>query len=188
MIGRSGGFRRIAVAAQIGCDHSVVLRQLRGRLLHDIAVGDDGTVYVSDSRAQTVYRVTPDGVVDPWLELGAGRNPNGLLVDGDRLLVAVNPEHAVLAIDRSDRTITTFAVLPSGLTDGLEAATGGAVLASQNEGRLLLIAPDGAISTLLDTTVVARPCADIESVPELDLVLIPTYVDGRLVAYRVPMG
>jgi hypothetical protein len=126
--------------------------------------------------------------VDRWLDVAERGNPNGLAISGDRLLVGINPAHAILAVSLADRSVETLAVLPHGLVDGLEPLSDGSLLVTQNEGRLFRIAPDGTFEKLVDTTVIERNLADLEVVPTMDLVLIPTYIDGSLVAYRVPLS
>jgi len=158
-----------------------------GRFLNDIAVGPDGSAYVSDSGARAVYRVPPGGTAERWLDLADHGNPNGLAISGDRLLIGVNPAHVILAVDLADRAVETFALLPHGLIDGIEPLADGSLLVTQNEGRLFRVAPDGTLEKLVDTTVIERNLADLEVVPDRSLVLVPTYLDGPLVAYSVPL-
>jgi hypothetical protein len=57
------------------------------RFLNDLATAPDGTVYVSDSQAFRVYAVK-DGKAAIFVEgEDAVETPNGLLVDGNRLIV-----------------------------------------------------------------------------------------------------
>jgi hypothetical protein len=55
------------------------------QFLNDVAIGDDGTVYVSDTLGNKIYAVK-DGKASVFAE-GNVEYPNGLLVDGDRLIV-----------------------------------------------------------------------------------------------------
>jgi sugar lactone lactonase YvrE len=158
-----------------------------GRFLNDITVGPDGSAFVSDSSARVVWRVAPDGSVERWLDLADRGNPNGLTILGDRLMIGLNPNHEVVAVDLADRSVEPFAILPHGLIDGLEPLADGTLLVTHNEGRLFRVATDGSIDKLIDTTVIERNLADLEIVPAQDLVLVPTYIDGSLVAYRVPL-
>jgi hypothetical protein len=54
--------------------------------LNDVAASDDGSVFVSDMLANIIYRVS-DGSVEAWLQDEALMMPNGLWVDGGRLVV-----------------------------------------------------------------------------------------------------
>ncbi len=148
-------------------------------------MAEDGTAFVSDSRAGRIYRIAGDGAAEAWLELGGEGNPNGLLVHEDRLLVALNPVHRVIAVDLDDRERHHLAMLPPGIIDGLEPLGNGAVLASGFDGKLFRIGPDGEVSKLYDSSTLDRPCADIEFVPERNMVLIPTYLEGQVVALQL---
>ena len=46
--------------------------------LNDVAVGEDGTVYVSDTPMNTIWRLK-DGTFEPWLANDELNGPNGLL-------------------------------------------------------------------------------------------------------------
>lgn len=155
------------------------------RFLNDVAVGPDGAAFVSDSSGRAIYRVLPDGAVDRWLDLAAHGNPNGIAVAGNRMLIGVNPAHTILAVDLVDRSIDTFAVLPHGLIDGVEPLADGSLLVTHNEGRLYRISPTGDVDKLVDTSVLERNLADLEVVPDEDLVLVPTYIDGSLIGYHL---
>jgi sugar lactone lactonase YvrE len=156
-----------------------------GQLLNDIAVSEDGTVFVSDSRAGVVFRIASDSTVERWLELGSEK-PNGLLFEKGRLLVALNPTHRIVSVDPNTRATQHLAMLPPGILDGLEPLGNGGLLVSLNEGKLFQVDPNGAVVKLYDSSNIDRLCADIEVVPERSLVLVPTYLDGKVMALRIP--
>ncbi|HEX9149454.1 MAG TPA: ATP/GTP-binding protein [Thermoanaerobaculia bacterium] len=56
------------------------------KFLNDVAVGPSGDVYVSDTLGDAIYRCTTSCEV--LVKSDALEGPNGLLVDGDRLIVA----------------------------------------------------------------------------------------------------
>jgi hypothetical protein len=56
-------------------------------LLNGVAVDADGAVYVSDTPTNTIWRLK-DGSFEPWLANDKLNGPNGLLVQGDTLIVA----------------------------------------------------------------------------------------------------
>lgn len=100
--------------------------------LNDVALGGDGAVYVSDTEANAVWRVSPDGRSYGRVgAVGSLRSPNGLLADprGDGLLVAAW-EGALLALD-PDSSVTLLAEPRAAENlDGIQAAPGGGVLIS----------------------------------------------------------
>lgn len=94
------------------------------RFLNDVTVGHDGAVYVSDSRADAVYRVDPAG--EEWSRHGAAGSlsgVNGLHADpaGPGLVVA-GWEGAVLRLD-PDSSVTLLAdPLDAENLDGIQPA------------------------------------------------------------------
>lgn len=156
-----------------------------GAGLNDVAVADDGTVYVSDFRADTVFRVRDD-VAEAWLKGPEIGRPNGLHLDGGRLLVGNNADGCVKSVDVATREVRTLARLGAGTIDGIEKDADGNLLVSHNEGRLFRISPDGQVTRLLDTTVLGLPCANFAWIEESRLAVCPAFTESRIVAWRIP--
>ncbi len=57
------------------------------KFLNDTAVDKDGNIYVSDMATNVIWRLS-GGKFEKWLESAALKNPNGLYVEGDTLIVA----------------------------------------------------------------------------------------------------
>jgi len=149
---------------------------------NDVAVDSSGRVYLSDTRQGVIYRLTPEGL-QPWLD-GVGQ-PNGLQVSGNELLIGVNSDHSIQAANLETGALRTVARLGPGTIDGIRSDGAGDLLVSHWEGRVLRIAADGTVTKLLDTSVVEEQCADFEYLPEQGLLVVPTFLDGRVVAYRL---
>lgn len=86
--------------------------------LNDVTA-EAGQAFVSDFMTHTIWRYA-DGAMTPWLEDPALAHPNGLLLDGDRLIVGswgegMRPDFsteqpgALIAIDLADQQIETLA-------------------------------------------------------------------------------
>jgi hypothetical protein len=58
------------------------------RFLNDVAAAPNGELFVSDFEANRIYRLNRQRQPEIWLEGPALQNPNGLIVDGDHLVVA----------------------------------------------------------------------------------------------------
>ena len=67
--------------------------------------------------------------------------------------------------------------------NGIKVDRDGNYLVSQWEGRLYRIAPSGSVEKLIDTSTPGLNIADFEYVPDRDLVIIPTFLDDRIIAY-----
>ncbi|MFH1313397.1 MAG: SMP-30/gluconolactonase/LRE family protein [Candidatus Eisenbacteria bacterium] len=152
--------------------------------LNDIAIDAAGTMYVSDSRNSVIFGYTDDGFKE-WLKSDDIQNPNGIRVDGDRLLVGNNGDNRLKAVDLATREVTTVTQLSQGIIDGVEVDGGGNYIVSHWEGRVYRISPAGEIVKLLDTSVVGTSCADIEYVPGQDLIVIPTFRGNSVAAYEL---
>jgi hypothetical protein len=153
-------------------------------MLNDVALAEDGTAYVSDSRGGAIYRLT-GGKPEEWLRAPELARANGVLVQGGRLLVATNGDGWLKAVDLATKKIEMVANLGGGLIDGLAVAEDGSILASHNEGRLFRIAKSGEITKLLDTTAVEINCADFAYIPARRLIVAPTWMHNHVVTYRL---
>ncbi|MEO0559301.1 MAG: ATP-binding protein [Bacteroidota bacterium] len=149
--------------------------------LNDLAIAPDGTVYVSDTGGNTVYALR-EGVIEPVAE--SLDTPNGLLVEGGRLLITRWTPRTVDWLDLGTQALTPMAQDIAG-PDGLEAVGDGSYLASGFDGRIYHVHADGRKTLLLDTSGDGIRAADIDYIPETRLLLVPTMQSNRLMAYRL---
>lgn len=152
-------------------------------LPNDIAAAPDGSLYITDSQRATIYRLE-NGTVAGWLQDRRLARPNGITVDGPRVVVGTNADGTLKAIDIATKAVTTIATLGPGVIDGLVPLGNGEYLLSHNEGRLFRVAADGRVIKLLDTTVVGWPIADFDLAK--GRIVFPTFNDNRVMAYRWP--
>ncbi|WP_461109126.1 SMP-30/gluconolactonase/LRE family protein [Spirosoma koreense] len=156
----------------------------KGAFLNDVTVDKDGTVYVSDSRADKIYRLKEGN----WEVLVAGEQlnkPNGVLAVGkDKLMVGSTKIGALRTMDLTTKAMTTVA---DGManTDGIVPADKGSYFVSDWNGQVFHVSADGAKQQLLDTRGEKVNAADIEYVAKKKLLIIPTFFKNKLVAYRV---
>ncbi|HUU67295.1 MAG TPA: hypothetical protein VMW57_08460 [Methyloceanibacter sp.] len=161
--------------------------------LNDVAIAEDGTVYVSDTPMNTIWRLN-DGMFEPWLANDDLNGPNGLLVQGDKLIVASfgrmpgqgqKQEHAgLLAVNLEDQTIENLGQgEPVGNLDGLEPLAPGIYLVTDwAAGALYQIDAKGKVDRLIDLN---QGSADLTFFPPTKTVLIPMMLDNTLAAYRL---
>ena len=150
------------------------------RFLNDIAVGPDGSVYISDMETNRLHFLR-DGAVRLWLELKGYQKANGLCLDGGALYVGT--AQGVLKIDTATRAVA-LEVPHAGGIDGLRAYAGGFIV-SDWKGKTELIGKRKAPVVLIDTTAEKVNAADLEYIPERRLLIIPTFFDNRVVAYTI---
>jgi sugar lactone lactonase YvrE len=161
--------------------------------LNDVAIDSDGTVYVSDTPSNTIWRLK-DGSFEPWIADDKLNGPNGLLVQGDMLVVASlgkipgvgqKQELAGLSlISLKDQSVTKLGDgRPIGNLDGLELLQPGVYLVTDwAAGALYRVDAKGKAQQLIDLN---QGSADLTYLPDKKIVLIPMMLDNTLVAYRL---
>lgn len=161
--------------------------------LNDVAIDPDGTVYVSDTPSNTIWRLK-DGSFEPWIADDKLNGPNGLLVQGDMLVVASlgkipgvgqKQELAGLSlISLKDQSVTKLGDgRPIGNLDGLELLQPGVYLVTDwAAGALYRVDAKGKAQQLIDLN---QGSADLTYLPDKKIVLIPMMLDNTLVAYRL---
>lgn len=153
------------------------------QMLNDMVTGDAGVVYFTDTDAGKIHTYV-NGVVGEWLTEGLN-GPNGLLVDGGRLLVASQGGLDFAAVDMvsKERVLLTDSI---GRGDGIVATEfPGYFLVSDWSGEIFMINPDHSKVSLLDTKEAGSNTADMEYLPEEKLLLVPTFFKNCVVAYTL---
>jgi hypothetical protein len=94
--------------------------------LNGIAVADDGTAYVSDTRPRgLIHEISPDGRVSVFAEGDPLAAPNGVAMDNDGNVVVVNVgSNAVLTYDPDGSLVRTEYAAESG-SDGVVVTADG---------------------------------------------------------------
>lgn len=151
------------------------------QFLNDVTVDGSGKVFVSDSNTGNIY-LLQNGKVSTWMSGIQG--PNGLLSEGTNMLMLSWPGQTFNSIDTASKQITMKADSIEN-PDGIEAVGDGTYLISSWNGIIRLVSTDGKTLTLLDTRADSVSSADIEFIPEKNLLLIPTFFKNRVTAYEL---
>jgi len=161
--------------------------------LNDVVVDDDGTVYVSDTPMNTIWRLK-DGSFEPWLANDALNGPNGLLIQGKTLIVAslgkVQSQGqkkelgTLLAVSLDDQKVSKVGKGELiGNLDGLQAIQPGVYLVTDwAQGALYRVDAKNKVDELIDLN---QGSADLSYLPGKKMLLIPMMLDNSLVAYRL---
>ncbi|MGZ8417502.1 MAG: SMP-30/gluconolactonase/LRE family protein [Methyloceanibacter sp.] len=161
--------------------------------LNDVAVSEDGTVYVSDTPMNTIWRFK-DGTFEPWLANDALNGPNGLLPQGDKLIVASFGKlpgegqkqelGGLLAVNLEDQTVSKLGSgEPVGNLDGLQLLQPGVYLVTDwAAGVLYRVDAKGKADRLIK---LSKGSADLNYLPDKNTVLIPIMLNNALVAYAL---
>jgi sugar lactone lactonase YvrE len=160
--------------------------------LNDVSAHEDGRVFVSDMMQNQIWMLEGDQL-ELWLEDEALGNPNGVLAEGDRLLIATwgKPKEdfstdvpgQLKAIDYETKEIQNLGDEPVGNLDGLEAdGQGGYLVTDWLSGSLYTFDADGKAEMVMDLN---QGSADHEYVEGEKLVVIPMMMDGTVAAYKI---
>jgi sugar lactone lactonase YvrE len=158
--------------------------------LNDVAVGGDGTVYVSDMMANRIHAIR-DGMATVFAEGEQLEWPNGLLVDGNRLIVGgwgkPKPDFTtdvpgrLYALDLQTKQKTAITANPVANIDGLELdGRGGYIVSDYIAGKVLQITASGEMRELRQFKPGA---ADIAFIPQGNVLLVPHMNENTVAAY-----
>ena len=161
--------------------------------LNDVTVDDAGAVYVSDTPMNTIWRLK-DGSFEPWLANDALNGPNGLLVQGDKLIVAslgkVQSQGqkkelgGLLSVSIEDQKVSKIGKGDLiGNLDGLQALQPGVYLITDwAQGAVFRVDAKGKVDQLIDLN---QGSADLTYLPGKKMLLIPMMLDNSLVTYAL---
>ena len=147
--------------------------------LNDVTASMNGMIFVSDNRIKRIY-VLNEGKLTVWMEGVPFENPNGLMAEKGKLLVGDNN---IYEVDIQTKK-TTLLIKDAGGVDGLEKNNDGDFVFSNWPGRIF-IHKNGKTIKLLDTTAQELKTADLDYDLKHDLILVPTFFDNHIVAYKI---
>jgi sugar lactone lactonase YvrE len=163
-----------------------------GKFLNGVTADDAGRVYASDSLTNTIWRLQ-DGRFEPWVTSEDLNGPNGLVIDGDRLIVGSfgqlpegdKPGKAgtLTAISLKDKSLKKLPGGPIGNLDGLTLLAPGQYLVTDwVKGGLYVVRVDLTVEQLIDLN---PGSADLTYLPDKQTAIIPMMKDNALVAYKL---
>lgn len=153
-----------------------------GSMLNDITVGANGDLYVSASGANLIYRKKGHGFLPLTEKLAF--SPNGVDYQNGQLNVLGFDSKKMYKFDLVDNSESTFSS-ELGAADGLEQVEEGGYLASDWNGQVFYVDPTGKNQLLINTIEEKKGAADIEYVSSRKTLLVPTFFDNHIDAYKV---
>jgi hypothetical protein len=171
-----------------------ILNQIRvpeAQFLNDIAISAIGVVFVSDTIGRAIYKIE-NGKLETFLKGDDTESPNGLLIQGEKLIVAAwglaekdwstKLSGHLYSIDLKTKEKKLITKKPLGNLDGLELSRDGSYLVSDwSAGLIYKVSPDGSVSKL--SVKSEQGLADIGYIPQTDVLLVPHMNSNRAVAY-----
>ncbi len=151
------------------------------KFLNDVAVDKSGNVYVSDMSTNKIYCLM-NGRLEVWLGTDDLQRPNGLFVEKTKLLVG-NSGY-ILSVDLKTKKTKKY-IENTGSIDGLVPNGKGSYLISDWAQNVYLVHPQKEKIKILSTGSENVNAADIEYIPEKKLLLVPTFFDNSVIAYKI---
>ena len=156
--------------------------------LNDITVDGEGKVYATDSDSDNIH-LLENGQVSTWMSDSSLQRPNGLLIENDRMLLASAGGGFLAPINLSDKTVEAHWIDEIPSADGIIRTADGNYIVSTWQGEVHYVDPENNRSQkLLDTKADEINAADIGYIESQNLLLVPTFFDNRVVAYKVTVG
>jgi sugar lactone lactonase YvrE len=150
--------------------------------LNDITVDTEGGIYVSESDTNVIYRIK-DKNVEKWMNSREISRPNGILYDNGKLIVGVNSDNYLKAVNIANKKVNNIALLGPGIIDGIKKC-GDNYLVSHYMGNLYMVKPDGEVTELINTRDEKINIADFEYIADKHLIVIPALRNNKLLGYK----
>jgi DNA-binding beta-propeller fold protein YncE len=162
--------------------------------LNDTAVDEAGNVYVSDIAKRKIWQLK-DGKMAVWYEGDDLMHPNGLRVEGGKLIVAgwgremgddgsTKTPGNLFTIDLATKKLENLGSGEGvGNLDGLErGADGSFIVTDFMKGALLRIKEDGTSEMLMDMNAGS---ADLEVSEDGKTAIVPVMMDNKVIAVGI---
>jgi len=153
--------------------------------LNDVAADNFGNIYISDSSGKhgAVYKYDGEEA-SLWLGSDKVKSPNGLFCTDDTLFIGNGGTGQILSASLRDKSIKISAEVGSNI-DGLIGLSADEFLVSDWTGTTSIVNSQNEKTVLLETTDKNINAADLSFVPSEQLVIIPTFNDDRVIAYKL---
>lgn len=147
--------------------------------LNDVAIDPKGTVYVSDTRKNRLYRLQQNKL-NPWLENVEAAN--GLTFVGEQLFIGAG-DKLFKADDQGKLTIVAQGFAER--ADGVEHVGNGDFIVSCWAGLIYYVHADGKLDLLLDNRPHKLNTADIGWDSTKQILYVPTFLGNSVQAYQL---
>ncbi len=149
--------------------------------LNDITVGEDGTVYISDTREGKIYTYKA-GQTNVYLQQAETKDANGLLIKDKTLWMLT--AGGIYTCNLEDKSVHLFSNGVKG-GDGIAFINDSSLIASRWAGEVFYVTGDGNARILLDTKQSGANTADLDYIKELGLLVIPTFKGQTVKAFQL---
>ena len=153
------------------------------KFLNDIVIDKNGDIYISDTKKEgTIFKISK-GKCEAWYSDSLIQNCNGLFLDDDQLIMGTRGRTSLVSISINDKTTK---VLTSKIADGIDGLKkyGKDFIVSWRY-EILAVNQNGDSFLLEDSSDKKDWNADIELIESKDMIIVPTLLTNKLIAYKV---
>ncbi len=150
------------------------------KFLNDIAIDSAGNVYITDSQNNLIYMLQNDSIVGVWLD--SLPVANGLYLDGDTLYVGL--KNKLISVNIKTKQTRTIAEYKTPMIDGLKKVSDGFITSDWYGKTYFVDTKNDTVYTMLYFPKQNKNIADFEYIPEMNLLIIPTFFDNRVEFYK----
>jgi len=151
------------------------------QFLNDLTVDHEGNLFVSDMATNKVH-IIRNGEVSLLLENPDLKNINGLFYDRDGLLIGC--KNAIYLYHITDKAVEAV-LIDTPPVDGLEKDKERNIIFSDWSGHVFMVTGK-TFNMILDLSGENKNAADIEVVPAMDILFVPTFGGNSVAAFRLP--
>lgn len=156
-------------------------RNSKASSLNDVAIDKIGRVYITDTKSNRIYFVGKDSL-EIFIESDDINRTNGILVYKNHLICG--SKNNLIFINIKTKNIEIIAD-STGYIDGIVAIGNKNIVVSDWKGKVQLVEIDKGVETLLNTTPLNIYAADLGYIKSQKLLLVPTFSDNKIIAYRI---
>ena len=155
------------------------------KFVNDVVIAEDGTVYVSESGNSIIFKFV-DGEFEELLSGSDVSRPNGMAVVDDKLIVGMMGTGCVVSINLSNKEVEKLGCFEGkNIVDGVRSLSNDEFIITNWIGLTSVLTKDGKVTELINTTGNKIYSADIEYIIDKNMLIIPTFFDNRVVAYKI---
>lgn len=172
---------------KIDIDEAAIIQEFSiegAQFLNDIAVDKSGNVFISDMLTSKIH-IFQDGKIQNWLSDPLIQGTNGLFIKDNQLFIGT--KSGIISANLSNKEFSLI-VKNAGGIDGLKSYRKNMFLISDWAGKVQLVGDDEEAQVLLNTTENKINAADFEFIPDMNLIIIPTFFDNRIMGYEIIEG
>lgn len=162
--------------------------------LNDVAIAENGDVYVSDMFTSSIYKLDNKGNFENWISSPKLENPNGLFIVDDEMFISawgefnnkkpINaPQGRFLKLNINTKSIDNITTDVIGNLDGVQIYDNTSFLVSDwKKGTVLKVTKSGLTEVFLKTE---HSVGDILYLPKNNILALPINKKNKVLIYKI---